>query len=186
VPALEGALSRLPERSRPDILVNGVGGDTRRIAFTALTEEDLLALLQRNLVSVFTLTRLCVPAMIERRWGRVVNVASVAGRTYSNFSNAAYVAAKTAVIGLTRQCAYELAPYGVCVNAVAHGAIATPRVTSAFEANDEARRRELMSRIPIGRLGTTDEAAAAIVNLCEESAGYMSGAVIDVNGGMYI
>ncbi len=183
--AIERALIRLPEQIQPDILVNGVGGDVRRIAFAALTEDDLLALVRKDLMSVFTFTRLCVPTMLSRRWGRIINFASVAGRTHSDFSNAAYAAAKAGVIGLTRQCAYELAPHGICVNAVAPGAIATPRVKAAFEANDEHRRAELLSRIPAGRLGGVREAAAVVMHLCEETAGYVSGAVIDVNGGMY-
>ena len=124
--------------------------------------------------------------VLERRWGRVVNLASVAGRTYSHFSNAAYVSAKAGLIGLTKQCAYELAPHGVCVNAVAHGAIATPRVRDAFEARDAAWRERFLDRLPAGRLGTIEEAAAAVIHLCGESAGYTAGAVIDVNGGLCI
>lgn len=182
---VERLVSELSDRSRPDILVNGVGGDTRRIECTELTEEELMASIRKDLVSVFTLMRLCVPVMRRRGWGRVVNIASVAGRTNTDFSNAAYVAAKAAVIGLTRQYAYELAPHGVCVNVVAPGAVATPRVQRAFDARDEQSRAQLLDRIPARRFGTAEEAAATIVHLCEETAGYLCGAIIDVNGGMY-
>jgi NAD(P)-dependent dehydrogenase (short-subunit alcohol dehydrogenase family) len=184
--AVEVALDALPPESKPDILVNGVGGDTRPIPFASLTEADLIGALSLNLMTAFTMTRLCVPTMIERGWGRIVNVASIAGRTYSHFSNAAYVAAKSGLIGLTKQCAYELAPHGICVNAVAHGPIATARVQQAFDARDENWRARLLDRVPAGRLGTVDEAAAAIIHLCGDSAGYTAGAAIDVNGGLYI
>ncbi|MFF8842752.1 SDR family NAD(P)-dependent oxidoreductase [Streptomyces sp. NPDC015127] len=170
----------------PDILVNCVGGDTRRIPLTDLREQDLTDAMTANLVGCFTFTRLCVPAMRSRGWGRIVNLASIAGRTYSIFSNAAYVAAKAAVIGYTKQCAYELAASGVAVNAVAHGPIATERLLQARRDMDPQRRDDLMSRLPMGRYGTVDEAVGAVVHLCGEEAGYTTGCVVDVNGGLHI
>ncbi|MEV7596941.1 SDR family oxidoreductase [Kitasatospora sp. NPDC089797] len=170
----------------PDILVNGVGGDTRRIPLEDLREEDLSAAISHNLLGCFTLTRLCAPAMRDRGRGRIVNLASIAGRTYSIFSNAAYVAAKAAVLGYTKQCAYELAPYGVTVNAVAHGPIATERLVAAWEDMPPERQAEVRGRLPMARYGTVGEAAAAIVHLCGEEAGYTTGALVDVNGGLHI
>jgi 3-oxoacyl-[acyl-carrier protein] reductase len=184
--ALEALVAGLSADERPEILVNGVGGDTRSIAVAALTEADLRAALVENLAGTFTLTRLCAPAMMDRGWGRIVNLASIAGRTYTHFSNAAYVAAKAAVIGFTRQCAYELAPYGIAVNAVAPGPVATDRVAAAWAALPAARRERILVQCPAGRLGTAAEAAAAVVHLCGEDTGYTCGAVLDVNGGMYI
>ncbi|WP_433386892.1 SDR family NAD(P)-dependent oxidoreductase [Micromonospora sp. KLBMP9576] len=170
----------------PDILVNSVGGDTRQIPFTELREEDLMQSMTENLLGCFTLTRLCAPAMLRRGRGRIVNLASVAGRSYSIFSNAAYVAAKAAVIGYTKQCAYELAGTGVVVNAVAHGPIATDRLLRAQQAMSPERRREIMERLPMGRYGAVDEAVGAVVQLCGDDAGYTTGCVMDVNGGLHI
>ncbi|MFJ3303933.1 SDR family NAD(P)-dependent oxidoreductase [Streptomyces sp. NPDC086549] len=170
----------------PDILVNSVGGDTRRISFTDLREPDLMQSVTENLLGCFTLTRLCAPAMVRRGRGRIVNLASIAGRSYSIFSNAAYVAAKAAVIGYTKQCAYELAATGVVVNAVAHGPIATERLVHAQHAMPEERRRDVMNRLPMGRYGTLDEAVGAVVHLCGDDAGYTTGCVMDVNGGLHI
>ncbi|MEV5601813.1 SDR family oxidoreductase [Streptomyces sp. NPDC052299] len=170
----------------PDILVNGVGGDTRRIPFEDLREDDLAGAVTGNLLPCFTLTRLCAPAMRDRGWGRIVNLASIAGRTYSIFSNAAYVAAKAAVLGYTKQCAWELSEHGVTVNAVAHGPIATERLVDAWNSMSQQRMDEVRSRLPMGRYGTVGEAAAAVVHLCAEDAGYTTGALIDVNGGLHI
>ncbi|MEU8891919.1 SDR family oxidoreductase [Streptomyces sp. NPDC048442] len=170
----------------PDILVNSVGGDTRRIALTDLREQDLMNAVRENLLGCFTLTRLCVPAMTDRGHGRIVNLASIAGRSYSIFSNAAYVAAKAAVIGYTKQCAYELAATGVVVNAVAHGPIATERLLLAQQEMPPERLREVLDRLPMGRYGTPDEAVGAVVHLCGNDAGYTTGCVVDVNGGLHI
>lgn len=170
----------------PDILVNGVGGDARPIPIAELDEAELLASYAHNLQTCFSFTRHCVSAMKERRWGRIVNLASIAGRTYSLFSNAAYVSAKAAVIGLTRQCAFELAPHGITVNAVAHGPIATERIQAAWEIKPESRRSAIVGRIPMRRMGTVTEAAAAVLPLCADSAGYTTGIVLDVNGGLHI
>ncbi|MET9778402.1 SDR family oxidoreductase [Streptomyces sp. NPDC006367] len=180
------AVDGLGPSHMPDILVNSVGGDTRRIPLTDLREHDLMQAVTDNLLGCFTFTRLCVPAMTERGRGRIVNLASIAGRTYSIFSNAAYVAAKAAVIGYTKQCAYELAATGVVVNAVAHGPIATERLLQAQREMPQERLREVLDRLPTGRYGTPAEAVGAVVHLCGDDAGYTTGCVVDVNGGLHI
>lgn len=184
--ALETAITALPPNCRPSVLVNGVGGDTRPIPVTDLTQTDLDDAVANNLAGVFTLTRLCVPTMKDIGWGRIVNLASVAGRTYTRFSNAAYVAAKAAVIGFTKQCAFELAPHGITVNAVAHGVIGTDRIREAWRDKPTAWTTERISHIPVGRFGSVAEAAEVVRHLCGEHAGYTTGAVIDVNGGLHI
>lgn len=176
----------LGREALPDILVNGVGGDTRRIPLEELREPDLTAAVTANVLGCFTFTRVCAPVMRDRGWGRIVNLASIAGRTYSVFSNAAYAAAKAAVLGYTKQCAYELAPHGVTVNAVAHGPIATERLLAAWRLMSPERREEVRRRLPAGRYGTVDEAVGAVVHLCGEDAGYTTGAAVDVNGGLHI
>ncbi len=179
-------LHALSDNERPDILVNAVGGDANLIPFAELDESYLNNSIRHNLTSAFTMTRLCVPAMQSRRWGRIVNFSSIAGRTYSYFSNAAYVAAKSSIIGFTKQIAYELASDGICVNAVAHGPISTERVQAAWIRHSDERRRTITDRIPVGRLGTVAEAASIVVHLCSIDAGYTTGTVIDVNGGLWI
>jgi 3-oxoacyl-[acyl-carrier protein] reductase len=186
IAAVSDAIRGLSDAQRPDILVNAVGGDANLIPLAELDETYLETSMRHNLTTAFTMTRLCAPAMRQRGWGRIVNFASIAGRTYSYFSNAAYVAAKAAVIGLTKQTAYELAPDGVCVNAVAHGPIATDRIQAAWAKHSTERRKSITDRIPIGRLGTVEEAAAVVIHLCSREAGYTTGTVIDINGGLFI
>lgn len=183
---ITAAFQALDEEHRPDILVNGVGGDANRISIEDVDESYLETSINHNLTSVLTMTRLCVPTMRDRGWGRIVNFSSIAGRTFSYFSNAAYVAAKAAVIGYTKQAAYELATYGICVNAVAHGPIATGRIRAAWESYSEDRRLAILGHIPLGRLGTLGEAAGVVAYLCSEDSGFTTGAVIDINGGLYI
>jgi 3-oxoacyl-[acyl-carrier protein] reductase len=171
---------------KPTLLVNGVGGDARRIPFAELNENDLHYSLSQNLFTAFTVTRLLIPFMLEQQFGRIVNFSSVAGRTYTLFSNTAYVCAKSAILGLTKQLAYEFAGNGITVNAVAHGPIQTQRIIAAWEQKTEAQRAAIIEQIPVGRLGTVAEAADAIFYLCSEQAGYTTGSVLDCNGGMYI
>jgi 3-oxoacyl-[acyl-carrier protein] reductase len=124
--------------------------------------------------------------MASRGQGRIVNFASAGGRTYSHFNNAGYVAAKAAVIGMTKQIAYELAPTGVVVNVVAHGPIATERVAAAWKRRDPDQKTAVLSKLPIGRMGTVTEAVGSVLYLCSDSAGFTTGSVIDVNGGLYM
>jgi NAD(P)-dependent dehydrogenase (short-subunit alcohol dehydrogenase family) len=186
VAAVTRALKTLAAPERPDVLVNAVGGDANAIPIADLDESYLENSVRHNLTTAFTMTRLCVPAMRQRRWGRIVNFSSIAGRTFSYFSNAAYVAAKSAIIGFTKQAAYELAGDGICVNAVAHGPIATERIEAAWNGYSGDRRQRILERIPLGRLGTVAEAAAIVVHLCSSEAGYTTGTVIDINGGLFI
>lgn len=176
------------ERGTVDILVNNVGGSTIRAPADEMADNVFDEILDLNLRTVFLCTKAVVPRMKKQRWGRIVNVTSVAGRSHalSTNSNAAYVAAKAGVIGFTRQCAAEFAPFGIAVNAVAPGPIATARVLAGWEARSAESQEELLNRIPAGRFGEPQEAAAAICYLCSEHAGYMIGAVIDVNGGLYM
>ncbi|MFF2079091.1 SDR family NAD(P)-dependent oxidoreductase [Kitasatospora sp. NPDC058162] len=186
VARLEAELGALTGEWAPGILVNGVGGDTRVQSLENLDEAFLHESIALNVVPVLTTMRLCVPAMKRSGYGRIVNFSSAGGRTYSHFSNAAYVAAKSAVLGLTKQAAYELAPFGVRVNAVAHGPIATKRIADAWVDRPEEERRAVLSRIPVGRFGTIAEALGSVLHLCSEEAGFTTGTVIDVNGGLLI
>ena len=170
----------------PDILINGVGGDTRRLGVEQLTEADAVSAIQFNLLPVVHLTVRCVPSMWKLGWGRIVNFASSAAMSYSPFSNAAYAAAKAAVIGWSKQAGYELAGTGVTVNVVAPGPISTDRVVRAWDALSEQAQDDLRRQLPTGRYGTVDEAASAVMMLCGEEAGYMIGSVVNVTGGLYL
>jgi NAD(P)-dependent dehydrogenase (short-subunit alcohol dehydrogenase family) len=178
--------AELARRHQPGVLVNGVGGDTRVIRYADLTVEHFEQSYLENMLSTFIAIKAVGPGMAGRGRGRIVNFASAGGRTYSHFNNAGYVAAKAAVIGMTKQIAYELAPTGVVVNVVAHGPIATERVAAAWERRDPAQKAAVLSKLPLGRMGTVAEAVGSVLYLCSDSAGFTTGTVIDVNGGLYM
>ncbi|MFI6403485.1 SDR family NAD(P)-dependent oxidoreductase [Streptomyces sp. NPDC050548] len=186
IAAAERRLTDIVAQFAPSILVNGVGGDTRVIGYADLTTDHFDQSFLENVVSSWIAVKVCAPRMAADGYGRIVNFASAGGRTYSHFNNAAYVAAKAAVIGMTKQMAYELAPTGVVLNVVAHGPIATERVAGAFERRDPAQREAVLSRLPMGRYGSVAEAVGSVLHLCSESAGYSTGSVIDINGGLYM
>ncbi|MCP3820222.1 SDR family oxidoreductase [Streptomyces sp. A3M-1-3] len=186
IPSAERQLLDIVERHEPSILVNGVGGDTRVIGYGDLTKDHLDQSFLENVVSTWIAIKVCAPVMAKAGYGRIVNFASAGGRTYSHFNNAAYVGAKGAVISMTKQMAYELASSGVVVNVVAHGPIATARVAGAWERRDEESKKDVLSRLPMRRMGTVTEAVGSVLHLCSESAGYSTGTVIDVNGGLYM
>jgi NAD(P)-dependent dehydrogenase (short-subunit alcohol dehydrogenase family) len=186
IPTVDSQLTEIVQQHAPTILVNGVGGDTRVIRYSDLTTEHFDRSFLENVVSTFVAIKACAPSMVKAGYGRIVNFASAGGRTYSHFNNAAYVGAKAAVIGMTKQIAYELAPSGVCANVVAHGPIATERVASAWERRDEQQKKDVLSKLPMRRMGTVTEAVGSVLYLCSESAGYTIGSVIDINGGLYM
>jgi len=140
--------------------------------------DDVLA---TNLTGTFLLTQALLRAMLKGRWGRIVNISSVVGRT-GQAGQVNYSASKAGLIGMTRSLAREVASRGVTVNAVAPGYIETP-MTAVL--NDE-QRTAMMAQIPLGRAGTEAEIAQAVAFLASEGAGYITGAVLDVNGGMFM
>lgn len=133
-----------------------------------------------NLTAPMRLSRQVLPFMREQRWGRIVNIVSLAARTTAMVAGASYMASKTGLLGLTRHIATVYAREGVTANAVAPGRIISP-MTAETAATMAARYNE---RNPMGREGTVDEVAAAVLFLASEAAGYTNGACIDVNGGM--
>src|SRR5207302_7969338 len=136
-----------------------------------------------NLKSVFLCSRAVLPAMIERRRGRIVNVASGAGRTATHVTTSPYSAAKGGVLAFTRHLAREVAPHGITVNAVAPGVTLSPRIEQVY---DPSRRQELEAMVPLGRLARPDDQAGPIVFLASAAAAYITGATLDVNGGRYM
>lgn len=168
-----------------DILINnaGYGAQTSPVEVVSRTEWD--ELIAANLTSNFLVTQAVLPPMRERRYGRIVNMSSGAGRAASPNLSLAYAAAKAAVVGLTRKLAYEEAPHGITVNAVAPGTIFTDRVRSRFEQNTPGQAASI-DRIPMKRPGTAEEVAAVILFLASQEASYTTGTVTDINGGRYM
>ena len=167
---------------RIDILVNNAGGLVRRSPFAEVTPELIDETMRLNFTSAVVACHEIVPGMAERGYGRVVNIGSVAAHT-GNATNHHYAAAKAALTSLGRSLTKEYAGRGVTVNTIAPGLIDnafhvvhTPR--PAFEA--------LLESIPAGRAGTDHDIAAAVAYLVSEDAGYVSGNVLHVNGGLYV
>jgi 3-oxoacyl-[acyl-carrier protein] reductase len=165
---------------RIDILVNNAGVTKDNLALR-MKAEDWNLVLQTNLSGAFFCIQNVISPMMRERWGRIVNISSVVGQA-GNPGQANYVASKAGLIGLTKSLAQELASRNITVNAVAPGFIETD-MTSVLK--DEQKTR-ITQNIPMGRIGTANEVAAAVRFLASEEASYITGNVIDVNGGMYM
>ena len=169
----------LDQFGRIDILVNNAALPlTTR--FEQITAEEWRRAVEVNLTAPFLLTQAVLPAMKAQHYGRIVNISSTAGRMVSTLGGAHYTATKTGLLGLTRAAAKELGVYGITVNAVCPGMIDT-------ELTRESASPEQLERIargyPIPRLGTALEVADTICFAASEAAGYITGAVFDINGG---
>jgi 3-oxoacyl-[acyl-carrier protein] reductase len=175
-----GFKSVLEKFGKLDILVNNAA-ITRDGLAMRMKQDDWDAVIRTNLTGAHFCTQQALATMIRARAGRIINIASVVAQT-GNAGQANYVAAKAGLIGLTKAIAIEIASRNVTVNAVAPGFIETP-MTDVL--SDEIKE-ELKTRIPLGRLGTGRDVAAAIVFLASDEAGYITGHVLDVNGGMYL
>lgn len=168
------------EFGRIDILVNNAA-ITRDGLAVRMKPVDWDAVIATNLSGSFLAIQQVLPGMMRERWGRIVNISSVVARS-GNPGQANYVAAKAGLIGLTKSLAQEMASRNITVNAVAPGFIATD-MTAVL--SDELKAKILAS-IPLARLGEPEDVAAAVEFLASERAGYITGQVIDVNGGMYM
>ena len=162
-----------------DILVNNAGilGNTQPIELIPADEWDRMMAI--NVKGVFLCTKAVLPLMQARRYGKIVNVSSSAGRSTSTFGGAHYTTSKAAILGLTRHTAREAAPYGINVNATAPGSMDTERVRE--RASDEHLERE-RRKIPLRRLGTAQDQASLVAFLCSDEASYIAGATVDING----
>jgi 3-oxoacyl-[acyl-carrier protein] reductase len=162
------------------ILVNNAGITRDNLALR-MKDAEWDDVLDTNLKAVFRLSRAVMRGMMRSRWGRIVNITSVVGAS-GNAGQANYAAAKAGVVGLTKSLARELGSRGITVNCVAPGFIDTD-MTRALSA---AQRSALLAQIPLGRLGETADIAAAVAYLASPAAGYITGCVLHVNGGMYM
>jgi len=161
-----------------DILVNNAG-ITRDNLFMRMKDEDWDAVININLTSTMRLCRGVMRPMMKARWGRIINISSIVATT-GNPGQANYTAAKAGMIAMGKSIAQEVASRGITVNAVAPGFIATP-MTDAL--NDE-QKEAINKQIPAGRMGASEEIAAAVLYLASDEAGYVTGATLHVNGGM--
>jgi 3-oxoacyl-[acyl-carrier protein] reductase len=179
--SIKEAFSRASkEFGRIDILVNNAGVTRDGLAMR-MKRDDWDLVLQTNLSGSFFCIQQVIPGMIRERWGRIVNITSVVGEA-GNPGQANYVASKAGLIGLTKSLAQELGSRNVTVNAVAPGFIDTD-MTAAL--NDELKAKVTES-VPLKRIGKPEDIAAAVHFLCGEEANYITGHVLDVNGGMYM
>lgn len=163
------------------ILVNNAGDMVRRVPTVEADEALWREAIDLNLSSVFYACQEATPPMINQKWGRIINMSSVGARTGGGAGSIPYHAAKAGVIALTKGLARELAAHGVTVNAIAPGIIETAFHDRHSQATKEAWIRDL---VPVQRAGKPDDVAAAAVFLASEHASYVTGATLDVNGGM--
>jgi 3-oxoacyl-[acyl-carrier protein] reductase len=165
---------------RLDILVNNAAVTRDGLAMR-MKKDDWDAVLQTNLTGAHLCIQQALPTMMKARAGRIINISSIVAQM-GNAGQANYVAAKAGLIGLTKAIAIEIASRGITVNAVAPGFIETPMT----DVLPDKVKEELKVRIPLGRMGSARDVAAAIVFLASDEAGYITGHVLNVNGGMHL
>jgi acetoacetyl-CoA reductase len=164
-----------------DILVNNAG-ITRDMTFKKMTKNDWDAVMRTNLDSCFNMTKQVMDGMVDRGWGRIINVSSVNGQKGA-FGQTNYSAAKAGIHGFTKALALEVARKGVTINTISPGYIGTKMVTAIPK---EILDSKILPQIPIGRLGKPDEVAGLIIYLCSEEAAFVTGANISINGGQHM
>lgn len=175
-----GVKAILDRFGKVEILVNNAG-ITRDDLMMRMKRADWDDVLSTNLTGAFLLTQALLRPMMKNRWGRIVNITSVVGRTGQE-GQVNYAASKAGLIGFTRAMAREVASRGITVNAVAPGYIETP-MTAVL---DEKLRTAMVAQIPLGRPGTDTEIAQSVAFLASDAAAYITGHVLDVNGGMFM
>jgi 3-oxoacyl-[acyl-carrier protein] reductase len=180
--SIDQTLVRISEAlgAAPGILINNAG-ITRDNLLMRMKDDEWAQVLETNLTSVYRLSKGCLRAMMKARRGRIVNITSVVG-AMGNAGQSNYAAAKAGMIGFSKALAREVGSRGITVNCVAPGFIETDMT----RALSEGQRESLLSGIPLGRLGTAAEVAAAVLFLASPAAGYITGETIHVNGGMFM
>jgi len=170
-----------------DILVNAVGGstiiDNPSVEIDEMPFDDWQKILNFNLSATFIFTNAVVPHMKANKSGKIVNLASIAGRGTSFKSSSPYAVAKGGIIAMTRKLAFELGPHGVCINAIAPSLTLTERLMPHWEVRDEDNQAEEVAKVPLGRIGQAEDQAKVIAFLASSDADFVNGQTIDVNGG---
>ncbi len=176
----DGCAAALAKVGQVDILVNNAG-ITRDAVFKKLTKVDWDAVMGTNLDSVFNMTKPVIDGMLERGWGRIINISSINGQK-GQFGQTNYSAAKAGMHGFTKALAQETAKKGITVNTISPGYIGTDMVM----AIKEEIRDQIIAGIPVGRLGKPDEIAALVTYLASDDAGFITGANVAINGGQHM
>jgi 3-oxoacyl-[acyl-carrier protein] reductase len=180
-PQIAAAFAQVKEKyGRLDILVNNAG-ITRDGLVMRMKRDDWDAVIAANLTGSHLCIQQALPIMLRARWGRIINITSVVAQT-GNPGQANYIASKAGLIGLTKAVAQEVASRSITVNAVAPGFIAT----AMTEKIQDAARERLLQMIPLGRMGSDRDVAVSVRFLASEEAGYITGHVLNVNGGMFM
>ena len=177
------AVTALPKQAADamgavDILVNNAG-ITRDNLFMRMSDDEWSSVLEVNLTSTMRLCKGAIRGMMKARWGRIINISSVVGTT-GNPGQANYAASKAGMVGMSKSIAYEVASRGITVNCVAPGFI----TTAMTEKLTDDQKSGILTNVPAGRMGDSEEIAAAVVFLASQEAGYVTGATLHVNGGM--
>jgi len=176
---IEAAFAEIEEKLGPvEILVSNAGMTVDKLVLR-MTDEDFSDVLDANLVGGFRTARRAVPKMMRARWGRIIFIGSVVG-SVGQAGQANYAASKAGLVGLARSLAREFASRNVTVNVVAPGPVAT----DMFAAVDDAMRESITGAVPLGRMAEPNEIAAAVTFLASDDAGYITGVVLPVDGGL--
>jgi 3-oxoacyl-[acyl-carrier protein] reductase len=186
VKLIEDAISAF---GRVDILVNNAGGPMRAPRqMEEVAEEDFDRVLDVNLKGAFFCCQAIIPHMKKQNYGRIINISSRAARGGYGWITAGpqYAAAKGGIISLTKQLAGDLGSFGITANCLAPGIISTEYVQQFWSSSGETDKESLLRLIPLGRLGTPEEVATVVLFLASDDSAYITGATIDVNGGLYM
>ena len=181
--------SILSQTGRIDILVNNAGGSgSISQSIEDIPPADWDRIVSLNLRSTYLCIRAAVPSMKKERWGRIVNMSSMAGRSRSLFGGAPYAASKAAIIGLTRQISRDLGPFGITVNAVAPGLVLSGERIESYWNNKKTpeERNGILTGTPMRRAGTAEDIASGVAFIVGEEASFITGAVLDINGGYWV
>ena len=175
----------IAQSKKIDVLINNAGGSLHTpFHFLKQSKEDWDRVFNLNLMLTVKLTQLVIPCMLEKQYGRIINLGSKAGRYGSLFAGANYVAVKGAIHALTLQLAQEFGPQGITCNAICPGAVMTPRVKGLLkERQTDEERERILNEIPVRRHGELEDIANSVAFLASPESGFITGVLLDVNGG---
>jgi NAD(P)-dependent dehydrogenase (short-subunit alcohol dehydrogenase family) len=179
---VEAAVDRARDRLGPILVLVNNAGITGFREFLKITDEKWDRVMRINLNGPYYCTQAVLPDMVAARWGRIVNISSSAAQTGQQYM-AHYAASKAGLIGMTKSLALEFAGHGITVNTIPPGSIDTPMLRESARRGMLGDQENIGKQVPMGRLGTPEDIAAAASYLCSEEAGYVTGQVIGVNGG---